>query len=34
MKEVKELFIQGGFKDICHSPLIGVTFKIVSWNVT
>jgi len=34
MKEVKEVFIQVDIKDICRSPSKGVTFKVVSWNVT
>jgi len=34
MKEAKEVFIQVRIKDICQSPSKGITFKVVSSNVT
>jgi transcription antitermination factor NusG len=34
MTEAKKQFIQGDIVDICHGPLLGVTLKIVSLNVT
>jgi len=34
MTEGKEQFIQVDMKDICRSPSIGVTLKVVSSNVT
>jgi len=34
MTEGKEVFIQVDYKDVCCSPSIGVTLKVVSSNVT